>query len=243
MISLENLGYDYPDGGPALADVSLHLPEGGLLVLAGVNGSGKSTLLALLAGIFTPTAGSVRIGPYASPGDCHRFRELVSLVVQDSDLQIVGATVGEDLCLGLPPRDAPGLFRARAMAERFGLAGLWDAPVQTLSGGQKRRLCLAASLRDAPKVLVLDEPFANLDYPGVVMMREIIADNRRAGLTQVVAAHDVEPLADLADAWAVLASGRLALSGGAGDVFPRLREFGVRPPCSWLLGQGVVPWE
>jgi biotin transport system ATP-binding protein len=242
VITLTDLGYDYPGGGPALEGVSLHLPAGALMVLAGVNGSGKSTLLSLLAGIFTPTAGRLAIGPCTSPKDCHRFRELVSLVVQDSDLQIVGATVSEDLCLGLPPADAAGLARARGMAERFGLAPLWEAPVQTLSGGQKRRLCLAAALRDRPQVLVLDEPFANLDYPGVAMMREIIADNKGRGLTQIIAAHDVEPLADLADSWAVLAAGRLALTGTADEVFPRLRDHGVRPPCAWLLGRDLLSW-
>lgn len=115
--------------------------------------------------------------------------------------------------------------------------------MQTLSWGQKRKLCLCGILVHEPEVLLLDEPFSGLDYPAGLEMRGILAAHRQAGLTQVVAGHDLEPVADLVDLWAVLEDGALKAFGKADEVFDRLRDFGVRPPCSWQTGHGVQPWD
>jgi biotin transport system ATP-binding protein len=131
---------------------------------------------------------------------------------------------------------------ARRLAERFGLRD-GEAPVHTLSLGSRRKLCIVTALRDAPAVLLLDEPFAGLDYPAVREMRAILAENRAAGVTQLVAAHDLEAFADLADRWVVLQRGRVAATGTADEVFPALRGHGVRPPGGWLSARGLPPWE
>lgn len=242
MIRAEGLSFAYPGGATVLGPLAFELPPGALCGLVGPNGSGKSTLLALLAGIFVPTGGTLSVNGRASPADAERVREAVALVVQDPDQQIIGATVREDLLLGLGPRDGARAEEALALAARFGLADL-DAPVQTLSLGARRKLCIVTALRDAPEVLVLDEPFAGLDYPAMREMRDLLVENRRAGRTQLVASHDVEPFADLADRWLVLERGRLALSGATDAVFGELRRLGVRPPCTWRPGQALPPWD
>jgi biotin transport system ATP-binding protein len=241
MISAEGLGYAYGGRPPALEDVGFTLARGALCGVVGANGSGKSTLLALLAGLFTPTAGSVSVGADRSPGGEEFIRRRTALVLQDPDQQVIGATVEEDLLLGVPARDAPRRARASALAERFGLTDP-SAPVHTLSLGSRRKLCVATALRDEPEVLLLDEPFAGLDHPGVREVRAILGTNRGAGLTQVVAAHDLEPFADLVDVWLVLERGRLVRSGASADVFPVLRGHGVRPPVAWLAARGLDPW-
>lgn len=241
MIRLENLAFAYPQAPRVLEGVSFELPAGATMGLVGANGSGKSTLLSLLAGLYAPESGRITVGEIVSPGGEKRLRAFCGLVMQDADLQILGSTVAEDLALGLEGRK--DLDRIMAdMADRFALPP-GSTPVQTLSYGQKRKLCLASALLREPGVLLLDEPFSGLDYPASREMRAILARNARGGLTQVVSAHDVEPLADLADFWAVLHKGRLALLGGVREVFDRLEEFGVRAPCAWRQGRTVVPWD
>lgn len=241
MIRADGLGYAFGAGGPALEAIGFALPRGALCAVVGANGSGKSTLLALLAGLFTPTAGTLAVGGDASPGAEEAIRRRAALVLQDPDQQIIGATVDEDLLLGLRPGDAAARDAARALAARLGLADL-SAPVHALSLGTRRKLCIATALRDAPEVLLLDEPFAGLDYPAIREVRAVLAANRAAGVTQVVAAHDLEALADLADRWLVLERGRLVADGAGEAVFPLLRGHGVRPPGAWLSAHGLDPW-
>ena len=242
MIRAERLTYAFGPGASALDEVTFALEPGRLCGVVGANGSGKSTLLAVVAGLFTPTAGWLSVRGDVSPGAEEAIRRRVALVLQDPDQQIIGATVDEDLLLGVPRRDEGRRAAARRLAARFGLVDL-EAPVHTLSLGSRRKLCIVTALRDAPEVLLLDEPFAGLDYPAVREMRAILGENRAAGVTQLVAAHDLEAFADLADGWVVLDRGRLARAGDADDVFPVLRQHGVRPPGGWLSGRGIPPWE
>jgi biotin transport system ATP-binding protein len=242
MIRADGLCFAFGGGAPALDDVSFSVEAGTLCGFVGANGSGKSTLLAVLAGLFTPTGGSVTVHGDVSPGGEEAIRRRTSLVLQDPDQQIIGATVEEDLLLGVPAGDGPRRAAARALAARLGLSDL-EVPVHALSLGSRRKLCIATALRDAPEVLLLDEPFAGLDDPAVREMRALLSANRAAGVTQLVAAHDLEAFADLADRWVVLSRGKLVAAGTADEVFPGLRAHGVRPPGTWLAARGLPPWE
>ncbi len=242
MIALTRLGYAYPGDDPVLANVSLEVERGDLVGLVGANGSGKSTLMALVAGLYTPTEGSLTVDGFDHPGRGESVRAICRLVMQDADLQILGATVEEDLLLGRKRSDET-VHRARKLAGRFNLLEAWERPVHTLSWGMKRKLCLAAALLDEPKVLLLDEPFSGLDYPAMREMRRLLAENREGGLTQIVSSHDLECFVDMVDQLAVLDSGRLALAGPPHSVIGDMRAHGVRPPCSWNAGQGIMPWE
>ena len=242
MIRLTNVDYTYPSGGTVLSDISMHVERGKLIGLVGANGSGKSTLLSLVSGLFSPENGTLHVGGVKSPGDEKRIRSICRMVMQDADLQILGATVEEDLLLGRT-RNADAESLARAMATRFDLIEAWERPVQTLSWGMKRKVCLAAALLDDPEVLLLDEPFSGLDYSGMREMRAMIVENKKAGLTQMISSHDLECLVDLVDELALLDHGRLVASGPPEQVLDRVREHGVRPPSSWSSGLGLVPWD
>lgn len=247
IISIQDLGFSYAGGVAALEGVDLEVPAGELLCLAGANGSGKSTLLALMAGLYAPGKGGLCLDGHASPGQEDRIRRSAGLVFQEADLQILGSSPEEDLLLGMGTvtreNEAEKLDQARAMAARFGLEQKLQDPVQSLSYGQKRKLCLAAVLLADPAVILYDEPMSGLDYPAMREMRAILAANKANGLTQVVSAHDLEPVVDLADTLAVLHRGRLVLHGPPGDILDRVAEYDVRPPCSWRAGLGITPWE
>jgi len=232
MIELNNLEYRYPSGGTVLSSVSLSVETGSLVGLVGANGSGKSTLMALVAGLYSPRTGTLTVDSLNSPGEEAAIRKICRMVMQDADLQILGGTVEEDLLMGRK-RDSEISGRARAMAERLRIGDAWEQPVQTLSWGMKRKLCLAAAMLDDPKILLLDEPFSGLDYPGIREIRAIIEENRQSGLTQVVSSHDLECFVDMVDVLAVLDKGHLVLTGKPEDVLDSVSEHGVRPPCSW----------
>jgi biotin transport system ATP-binding protein len=238
MIEVRHITFTHPGAKAATLDaVDLDAAPGEVLLLAGANGAGKSTLLCLLAGLFSPDAGSLRVADFRSPGEEAEIRDVAGLVLQDADAMLLGATGREDLELAGTP-DA-----AAAMARRLGLAEVLDQPVQTLSWGQKRKLCLAGALLRQPKVLLLDEPFAGLDYPGVLEMRAVLRSNRKAGLTQVLATHDLEPALDLAARLVVLHHGQVALDGPPAEILDRVAEFGVRPPSAWRRERRVAAWD
>lgn len=252
MIRAHDCSFAYPGGERILRDITFSLGQGGLFLVAGINGSGKSTLLQLLAGLLSPSSGSVEVAAMRLPGEERGVRAMAALCLQDPDLQILGATPREDLLLCLPRKAdaAPAL----GMAARFGLEHCLDTPVHTLSHGQKRKLGLATALLTQqqrsgkrPALLLLDEPLSGLDYPAVKELRAILLDNKARGVTQLVASHDLEPLADLTDAPAdrlgLMRSGSMPHVGAPLEVLVHARACGVRPPCGWSPGAPVPAWE
>jgi biotin transport system ATP-binding protein len=107
----------------------------------------------------------------------------------------------------------------------------------------KRKLCVASALLDSPDILLFDEPFSGLDYAGIREMRRVLLQNNREGVTQIVAAHDLECVADMATRFTLMVRGEIVVSGVADVVFDRLRDNGVRPPCSWMHMRELRPWD
>jgi biotin transport system ATP-binding protein len=229
MIAAESLSFRHPGAEKdVLSALSFQVGRGELCCLLGVNGCGKSTLLRLAAGLYNASSGLLRVAGCTLPGKKTALRGKVALAPQDPDLYILGSLVEEDLFLGLASGEARN--RALELAGSFGLDSCLREPVQTLSHGQKRKLCLASALAGLPELLLLEEPIAGLDYPGALAVRDILRRNKESGLTQLVAGHDLDFLADLADSFLLLQGGKLLCQGGAAEVFPLLEGAGVRPP-------------
>ena len=246
MITVAACSFYYAKHFPVLRDINFSIERGALFLIAGINGSGKSTLLQLLAGLLSPNSGELKVD--GKKADAQRLRSMAALCLQEPDLQIFGATPREDLelCLSRKADKTPIMEQA----ERFALTHCLDAPVHTLSHGQKRKLCLAAALltqeqrcREHGALLLLDEPCSGLDYPAIIELRAILRNNRAHGVTQVVASHDLEPLADLADQMGLMTGGIMPHVGAPAAVLPHARNCGVRPPCGWRPGNAVTPWE
>ena len=243
MIETKNLSYTYPHSqSPALRNLSLRIPTGALACLLGNNGSGKTTLLHGLAGLLKPQ-GTLRLwGQDPSQGAVTGGTAL-ALLPQEPDLYILGSTVAEDLSLSFKETDIAAKTRAAALADRFGLSPLLERPVHALSHGEKRKLCLASALAAAPRLLLMDEPFAGLDFPASLELRRILADNQAQGITQVVSLHDLEFLGDLTDTCLALRQGELALHGRPADVYPEMAGLGLKAPCWWLCGRDGPVFE
>jgi ABC-type proline/glycine betaine transport system ATPase subunit len=205
----------HPSAPPALDHVTLDVWEGELLFLLGPSGSGKTTALRLIAGYETPDSGSVVLGGMvANALPAHRRN--VGMVFQSYAL-FPHMTVAQNVAFGLRMRGAPRAARDERTSWALDLVRLpglaWRYPAE-LSGGQQQRVALARALAFGPTLLLLDEPFANLDRHLREEMRvEFRALQRRLGLTTIFVTHDQEEALGLADRVAVLDQGRLVRAG------------------------------
>jgi putative ABC transport system ATP-binding protein len=217
MISVRGLGMRLASGGRAvdvLSDVTLEVPAGQFLAIAGPSGSGKSTLLGLIAGLDQPTAGRIEVAGTEITGldedALARFRrDHVGYVFQSFHL-IPTLTAQENVAVPLElAGEADAIARAAALLGEVGLAGrAHHYPVQ-LSGGEQQRVAVARALARRPAILLADEPTGNLDSAtGKQIIDLLVAANRRLGRTLVLVTHDAA-LAAHADRVVTLADGRI----------------------------------
>ena len=154
-------------GRPILTDLTLTLTEARIGII-GRNGSGKTTLLRLIAGLISPTTGTVRIDGFNPATDRKAALASLGILFQNPDHQILFPTVEEELAFGLRQQgrtEAEALQAARAALATEGRAHWASAPTSTLSQGQRHYLCLMTVLLMQPRTILLDEPFAGLDLP------------------------------------------------------------------------------
>ena len=204
---------------PALCDVSFDLPAGGALALMGASGSGKSTLLQVIRGLDAPESGTVLLdgaGP-ADAGYAALQRE-VGLVFQAPELQLFAATARDDVAFGPRRLGWPEAEVTPAVDTALDMVGLPPARFAerhpyALSGGEQRRLALAGVLAMRPRVLLLDEPFVSLDPGTRRQLVGILERLKAAGVTLLLATHDVDLAWALCDELLVLGEGRVVVAG------------------------------
>ena len=207
----------------AVEEFSLTVNRGELLTLLGPSGCGKTTTLRMIAGLEEPTRGSVTIGDDTVAGD-GRFvppeERDVGLVFQDFAL-FPHLTVAENITFGIDDWSADGQEqRLQELLELVDLADHREKYPEALSGGQQQRVALARSLAPEPDVLLLDEPFSNLDVRLRIEMREEVRRIlKAAGVTAVSVTHDQEEALSISDRVAIMNSGRLEQVGKPELVF------------------------
>jgi ABC-type Fe3+/spermidine/putrescine transport system ATPase subunit len=211
--------------GPAAVDgVSLEMVPGTFFALLGPSGCGKTTLLRLIGGYRLPQAGVIRLGGR----DVTRLppeRRDVGMVFQNYAL-FPHLSARDNVAFGLEMRGVPRKereSRVEDMLERVGLdLGERSRKPQELSGGQQQRVALARALVLAPQVLLLDEPFANLDRRLREQMRGELRDlQRRTGVTTLLVTHDQEEALALADRVGLMRGGRLLQVDAPQDLYRR----------------------
>jgi energy-coupling factor transporter ATP-binding protein EcfA2 len=216
-------------GRAVCSGLDLSIRPGEVVALLGANGSGKSTLLHTLTGLLRPLAGTVA---GSRPG----------LVFQNPEHQFVRHTVEAEIGHGLPPegRDAiVGRLMARHRLDHLRHQNPWR-----LSGGEKRRLSLAAMLAHARPVLLADEPTFGLDRRDSAATADALARAAGDGIGIVFSSHDLRLVAQLADRVLVIGDGQVIASGATADVFrddDALHRAGLRLPrlVEYLVGQPV----
>ncbi len=245
MITIENLVHRFPDSTLGLDDISLQINKGDFVIIAGQNGSGKTTLLKHLNGLLLATEGTVHVEGICVRDNLIQARQTVGMSFQDADSQIVGETVYDDVAFGpenlcLPVNEIRK--RVTKALETVGLTELADKRPHLLSGGEKRKLAIAGILAMKPSILVFDEPFTSLDYPGVRQVLHQIVDLHRSGHTIIVTTHDLEKIIFHADRLILMNKGKVVKDGTPKMVLPETEKFGIRMPCQARQGKGLESW-
>ncbi|MEU7630946.1 ATP-binding cassette domain-containing protein [Nocardia sp. NPDC049220] len=224
ILELHDVRHTYNRGtpweAPALHGVDLSVRRGEALLVVGGNGSGKSTLAWIMAGLIEPSAGRCELGGKSVAKQIGR----VELAFQHSRLQLQKQTVGAEIAdwggratgSGAVGRalDAVGLDRALAARS-----------IEELSGGQAKRVVLAAIVASHPHVVVLDEPLAGLDPEGRADIVELLARLRDSGLTLIVISHDVADMSAVCDRTVHLRSGRMHATESVHESTPVANSF------------------
>jgi ABC-2 type transport system ATP-binding protein len=209
VVSVRNLRKTY---GPleAVAGVDLTITRGEVFGLLGPNGAGKTTIVEILEGHRAPSAGEVRVMGFNPERREREFRERIGIVPQEGGVEPV-LTVREviDLYSAAYPHPRP----VDEVVELVGLEEKRDARVETLSGGQRRRLDLALGIASDPEVLFLDEPTTGFDPSARRRSWELIDRLRSLRKTILLTTHYMEEAQRLADRVAVIASGRIVAEG------------------------------
>src|SRR5580704_18823530 len=203
-----------------LRGIDLAIEPGQFVAIVGRSGCGKSTLLRLVAGLDTPTSGSIALDQRTTG-----WRDVVRLMFQESRL-LPWQRVAANVAVGLthaPDRQSQRDQAAAALRE-VGLAGRENAWPSVLSGGQKQRVALARALVSHPRLLLLDEPLGALDALTRLEMQQLLEKVwREQGFTAVLVTHDVGEAVALADRIILLAGGRASLVQAVDHPRPRRR--------------------
>ena len=221
------------NGRQILDGVSLSLQKGSFAAMCGRNGAGKTQLLRCIKGLRKPDSGKITIDGSAANEKIRMKR--IALVFQNAEMQIVSQSVEKDIAFG--PENM-GLDRSeveRRVEAALDLMGLKDKAKQrpdTLSGGELRKCAIAGILAMEPDVILLDEPFANLDYPStLIVIRSLIALHEK-GYSIIVVSHDAEKFLAHTDTLFIMQNGRIAVSGPSSNLFRKLPDYDIYLPDS-----------
>jgi iron(III) transport system ATP-binding protein len=221
-LAVEELRKEF-DAEVAVDDVSFRVERGQILTLLGPSGCGKTTSLRCIAGLETPTAGSIHLNGEAvtsTPAE----RRNIGMVFQSYAVW-PHMTVAQNLELPLQVRKVPPVERRKRVEqvlELVGLTGLGDRYATRLSGGQQQRVALARALIYNPRLLLFDEPLSNLDAKLRERMRfEIRKLQREVGITSVYVTHDQAEAMIISDRIIVMNHGRIEQEGDARTLYTR----------------------
>jgi ABC-2 type transport system ATP-binding protein len=223
-LELRGLTKRYDDGTLALEDFDLRIPSGAFFGLLGPNGAGKTTLISAVCNLLRITEGDVLV--FGEPHDSMDARSWVGLAEQDINLDRF-LTVKETLeyhggYFGMEKDEAAE--RAEEMIDAFGLRPKRDVRAPKLSGGQRRRLLLARALMHRPRLVILDEPTAGVDFELRTELWEYIRRLHAEGTTILLTTHYLEEAEELCEEIALIRGGHLIARDSADGL---RRHFGV----------------
>lgn len=233
ILETRRLTHVFPNGITAIDDINLAVQKGEFIIIAGANGSGKTVLVRHLNGLLLPTKGQVLLDGEPIARNLTEARKKIGLIFQNPDSQIVGQTVAEDVAFG--PENL-NLLRAEVdqrVAESLAaveLGGLAARQPHTLSGGQKRRLTVAGVLAMKPQIIVFDEPFTGLDYPGVLQVLRQVVALHKDGHTIILVTHELEKTLAHATRLLIMEKGRIVRNGEPSRLIGEVELYGVKKP-------------
>lgn len=257
LIHVDCASHIYPDGSVGIHEMCFHVMKDEIVALCGPNGSGKSTLIEHLNGLLLPSEGDIVInGRSIARGERADLWKEVGVVFQRSEDQLFAPTVLDDVMFGpLNLGQSPEEAKTEAMKalEAVGAADLVHKLPNYLSGGQKRLVSIAGILAMKPRIMALDEPTSDLDPVHSAMIERLILEfKKRFGISVVIATHDLELAARIADRVCLVRNGAIYAKGSPREVFydtALIEEAGLKLPdtvMTWLeycQGTGMASKE
>jgi energy-coupling factor transport system ATP-binding protein len=253
QIYLENVHYTYLSGSPlarkALKSVDLNIFPGNIHAIAGANGSGKSTLLQHINGILRPELGRVQVEELILDDPHTRLQDVVrkvGLVFQNPEAQFFEVFVGDEIAYG------PGQFGFQDIRDRvrhtMAMVGLdfnafKDRRLETLSGGEKRKVALASTLVLDQNILMFDEPTAGMDPRARDELMRLFSQLQTKGKTILIASHRMEELAAVSNTLSLMQSGQVILTGECGQVMTNtfaLEKANLLAPLAVKVAQTLI---
>lgn len=244
LLEVRSLGKSFGKA-EILKGIDLKVEQGEILGLIGPTGSGKTTLLRLINLLDEPSSGSILLGGLQVSGRPERekleARRKMAMVFQKPVM--FKASVEENVSFGLRMRGGKGAAGVKEKVEAalaaVGLSGYESRDANTLSGGEMQRIALARALILQPKLLLLDEPTANLDPRSAASIDSLLHGLAGGRTAVILATHNMQQCQDLADRVAVLQGGRLTAQGKIEEIFgPQEKSRASGPHACGL----TVPW-
>jgi cobalt/nickel transport system ATP-binding protein len=238
LIHVDCASHIYPDGSLGIHNLCFKVQEKEIVAVCGGNGSGKSTLLEHLNGLLTPSNGCVSV--FGKKLDAQTKRNLwkdVGIVFQRAEDQLFAPTVLDDVMFG-PLNMGMSIDDAKQVAlealKAVGAEELVNKMPNYLSGGQKRLVSMAGVLAMKPKIMALDEPTSDLDPNHAEIIEKIILElKNKYGISVVIATHDLDLAAQIADRICIVKSGSIIAEGTPAEIFYNselLEEAGLKKP-------------
>ena len=219
MISIQNVNFHYQDGPEVLRGVSLDIKDGEFVAIMGENGAGKTTLVKMFNGLLKPTAGTVEVdGVQTKEKSVAQLSRNVGLIFQNPDNQLFAETVTQELGFSLKNfgfADDVIQKRVESFLHVLDLERYATSSPFVLSGGERKRVALAAILVWDPKHVIMDEPTIGQDYLQKERLRNFIMQLVSQGKTVIVVTHDVEFVAECKPRVILLSRGRIIGDGPA----------------------------
>ena len=221
------------NGNRILDNVSFSLAKGAFAAMCGRNGAGKSQLLRCIKGLRKPDSGRILIDGSEADGKTRMKR--IALVFQNAEMQVVSQSVEKDIAFGPENMGLDKAEIARRVDNALNLMGLKDKArqrPQTLSGGELRKCAIAGIIAMEPDVILLDEPFANLDYPSTLAVIRALDTLHDKGYTILIVSHEAEKFLSHTDMLFIMDKGRLAVSGTSDEIYGTLHDYDIYLPQS-----------
>ncbi len=214
-IDVSNVNFRYDEF--KIEDVTLQLHVGEQKAVVGQNGSGKTTLFKLIVGLLEPSSGEILVfDRRVTRENLWEVRQDIGFLFQNPDDQLFAPTVWEDVAFGptnLGLSEEEVAKRVDWALETVKMSDFLERPVNEMSHGETKRVALAGIIAMRPSILILDEPFAGLDFEMVSSMVDIIKELRQEGLSILYTTHNRFFLENWADSVAVMDQGRVIFDG------------------------------
>lgn len=230
ILETRNLSFSYEEGTKTLENISVVIHKKEKIAVLGANGAGKSTFFLNLNGVREPESGEILLfGERIDKKNRRKLIKSVGIVFQDADSQIIEATVKAEVAFGplnlKLPREAVE-DRAQKAIQRLKLEKYKERPPHYLSGGEKKRVCIADILAMEPDIIIFDEPTASLDPAHAKLFEELLEELWQEGKTVLLSTHDTDFAYRFADRVLIFSEGALIADGKTEEIFRQTKLLG-----------------